>query len=202
MDTLNVRRQLLMKFDLSGNLIWKESYREGTFSKMVVANPNKIVCAGLVYDTITLSSINKDGQQIWTQNYRNAILNYVNQLILISDSGFSFVCESRDSLVKMYVVKTDSAGNIVNTTFINEAPQSDDLINCHYFNHELTSYLISELNENVNLVLYDIQGRLVISKELNYGSNKLAIPEQVINTYIAIYFCGNKVIKSFRFVSN
>ncbi len=201
-DTSNMKHQMLMKFDLIGNLIWKRTFSDGSFSKLIIANPNKIVCIGLASDTITLSSYNKDGQEIWIHNFRNAILNYVNNLIEVSDSGFAFVCESRDSLVKMYVVKTDSSGSLISTTSINQPGQSEDFINYHYTKNELTTYLSSNSIGKINLMLFDLQGRLIISRELSFGSNSIDISGLRINPYIVLYYCKNKLLKRFKFVNN
>ncbi len=201
-DTSNIRHQLLMKFDLLGNLIWKKTFNEGSFSKILIANSNKLVCVGTAFDTITLSSYNRDGQEIWRHNFRNGLVNYINNFIIDYDSGFAFVAESRDSLIKMYVVKTDSAGNVNSTSAINEIAEDAITINCIYKSKTLITYLNTRYKGKVNLALYDLQGRLLLEREINSGINSLEIDQFKLNEYIAVFYHNSEFIKSYKFVNN
>ena len=99
-------KQLVMKFDFNGNLLWSKKYNEGIFGKCVKNNSGGIVCLGTTQDTTVLMSLDENGNQLWKNNFRSFALSYSNDLVVTNDSGYAFVCEARYSSVLAYVVKT------------------------------------------------------------------------------------------------
>ncbi len=126
-DSINNRLHLaLLKIDTNGNTIYRKSYGSdsadyflGLVGSMVKTYDDGYMLGGGIDNGAVLAmlmKLNINGDSLWTKFYGDSISDYqFYQVKQTSDSGFIAVGVSNPfgpSLVDLYIVKTDSLGNV------------------------------------------------------------------------------------------
>ena len=193
-------KQLVMKFDFNGNLLWSKKYNEGIFGKCVKNNSGGIVCLGTTQDTTVLMSLDENGNQLCKNNIRSFALSYSNDLVVTNDSGYAFVCEARYSSVLAYVVKTDSLGQIDLSSNINLLDNPGDDFDIIYFENILNINSKTINPENSILLVYSVNGQMVLQKNISEISTRIYMNQFTSGEYIAaILNAKSSLRKSFKF---
>lgn len=119
----NRNQVYLLKTDSDGNLLWEKNFggSEGDYGNSVIeATDGGLVVAGRTFSfgndwQVYLLKTDSDGNLFWEKNFGGTDSDYGYSVVETADGGFVVVgiTSSFGSRVQMYLLKTDSNGNLL-----------------------------------------------------------------------------------------
>lgn len=159
----------LIKIDLNGNIQWEQSSNMWSHD-VESTGDNGFILAGNKYGSNCLIKVDSSGSIEWEKFYTNGNSTFSNYFLSVNntfDQGYIACGCSKSDMKRLRIVKTDGSGNItgeielLQPNFLKIYPNpTNDIINI-------------ESSTNKSIEIFDINGRLIISKENSNNSISL-----------------------------
>jgi hypothetical protein len=122
-DSINHNPHSISKYDSTGTFLWSKTYylnQSSEFNEIKNCTDSGFIVAGSRFDNTNQSNhcmlyrLDSDGDSLWLKEYQPAFGGYFADVMECPDKGFLATGVLANS-PSIYVVKTDSLGNISST---------------------------------------------------------------------------------------
>jgi hypothetical protein len=159
---------LIIKTDANGDLIWTEEIEGYTGTSILPTRDGGLVVGGYsnaVHSQMIILKIDSNATLQWINHFGFADDNEANSIQQTFDGGFILTGKTTSSATgntDVYLVKTDSLGNILSTGFSDPAETTNLIIYPNPFHTSTTIEFNTQL-ENADIILYNLYGQVVKS---------------------------------------
>ena len=196
----------LLKMDMQGDSLWSKSYSGINYSEARAVwqtNDGGYILAGRNFtdlwkeEDIIIRKVDPLGTSLWTKEFGGNHDDRANDIQQTTDGGYIITgrTESKGAGAEdAFLIKLDETGNLAFPLAIPELELNSTFT--LYPNPTSGTLFIESETTNAIIKIYSAEGRLIYSKEISQGKNKIEIDGISKGNYIYQMSTGIKILKA------